>query len=296
MSDNGDEDYEENDAESQENSPLLDVKKKLFDELDNVNLGELTELEVKKLSDLLSPYLKNNDSTSPAKKASDEGTILQEPGMTVKKDNYMHGGLMNARRIKEIQRSIFTPTKSLRYMSTVTEPIPSSIANFSQSKVLKINNSYNIDTEVMRSKRKLIDNGPPTLPNDSTFSAFSDWKSEILEFLQLLPGYQVGMLTIPPNLEKLEDEEMNSIRDKYELIYQTLVNSTNKNKLVKLKTSNIPRLPIRDLVSWWAIVEDLFQPSDVQIKILLDDFSACTQKTNKPVQHTSEKLKQKLTN
>ena len=82
----------------------------------------------------------------------------------------------------------------------MTEPTPSYIANSAQSKVLTITNSYNVDAEVMRSKRKLIDNGPSTLVNEPTFSAFFDWESELIEFLQPLPGYQVGMLTIPPQL------------------------------------------------------------------------------------------------
>ena len=137
------------------------MRKKLFDELDTINLGELTESEIKKLSDMLNPYLKDKAATPPTKTASNDGMNLLEPGMTVKKNNHMYGGLANARRIKEIQRSIFTPTKSLRYLSSVTDLTPSSIADFSQSKVLKINNSYNVDAEVMRSKRKLIGSGPP---------------------------------------------------------------------------------------------------------------------------------------
>ena len=179
MSDNTGEENQDNSGEvgakDQGDSPLSDVRKKLFDELDTINLGELTESEIKKLSDMLNPYLKDKAATPPNKPASNDGMNPLEPGMTVKKNNHMYGGLANARRIKEIQRSIFTPTKSLRYLSSVTDLTPSSIADFSQSKVLKINNSYNVDAEVMRSKRKLIDSGPPTLANEPTFSAYSDW-------------------------------------------------------------------------------------------------------------------------
>ena len=207
----------------------MDVKKKQFDELDTLDLGELTELVIKKLSALLSPYLRNNDSTPPAKKASDNGTTLQEPGMTVRKNNYMYGGLVNARRIRDIQRSIFTPTKSLRYLGIVTESTPSSIANSSQSKVLTINNSYNVDAEVMKSKRKLIDKGPPILINEHTFSAFSDWRIELLEFLQRLLGYQIRMSSIPP------DQDSEVIMSKGRLID----NGSPSPKLITNQQSNI---------------------------------------------------------
>ena len=102
MSDNIDETNQqinaEINAENQGGSPLQDVKKKLFDELDTINLGELTESEIKTLSDMLSPYLKDkastppakNASTPPAKNASTDGTTLQEPGMTVRKNNYYY--------------------------------------------------------------------------------------------------------------------------------------------------------------------------------------------------------------
>ena len=53
----------------------------------------------------------------------------------------------------------------------------------------------------MRSTRKLIDNGPPILENEPTFSAFFDCKTELLEFLQLLPGDQIIMSSIPPDLD-----------------------------------------------------------------------------------------------
>ena len=45
--------------------------------------------------------------------------------------------------------------------------------------------------------------------------------------------------------------------------------ATDNNKLVKLKTNNDgSRLFIADIVSWWAIVANLFQPSAAEIKML----------------------------
>ena len=59
MSDNTGEENQDNSGEQgakdQGASPLSDVRKKLFDELDTINLGELTESEIKKLSDMLNP-------------------------------------------------------------------------------------------------------------------------------------------------------------------------------------------------------------------------------------------------
>jgi hypothetical protein len=135
-----------------------------------------------------------------------------------------------------------------------------------------------VDTEVLRSKRNLISNGPPLLPDDPTVSQFCEWKVAIINFLTLVPGFQKEMLEIPPNLEDISDQHFKSIADRYELIYNLLNTATNKNQLVRLKTNDIEKDPICDIVSWWAIVLNQFQPSDIQIKMLREKYTACVQK------------------
>ena len=149
---------------------------------------------------------------------------------------------------------------------------------FSQPKVLNLVRDQAIDTEVLRSKRNLISNGPPLLPDDPTVSKFCEWRVAIINFLTLVPGLQKVMLEIPPNLDDISNQDFKSISDRYELIFNLLTTATNKNQLVKLKTNDIDKDPICDIVSWWAIVQNQFQPSDVQIKLLREKYTACVQK------------------
>jgi len=86
------------------------------------------------------------------------------------------------------------------------------------------------------------------------------------------------MLEIPPNLEDISNQHFKSIVDRYELIFNFLNTATNMNQLVRLKTNYIEEDPICDVVSWWAIVLNQFQPSDVQIKLSREKYTACVQK------------------
>ena len=102
MSENDDEVNDEGSVNDHSSITSVDNKKRLFNAVD---FTEFSEEEIKKPPDLISPYVENPVTTPPTKTSSN--------GMTVKKHNYMHCGLINVRRIKDIQRSIFTPTKSL---------------------------------------------------------------------------------------------------------------------------------------------------------------------------------------
>ena len=91
MSDNTGEENQDNSGEQGAKdqgatSPLSDVRKKLIDELDTINLGELTESEIKRLSDMLNPYLKDKAATPPTKPASNDGMNPLEPGIKCKKN------------------------------------------------------------------------------------------------------------------------------------------------------------------------------------------------------------------
>jgi len=126
----------------------------------------------------------------------------------------------------------------------------------SQPKVLNLVRDQAVDIEVLRSKRNIISNGPPLLTDDPTVSQFCEWRVAITNFLTLVPGFQKEMLEIPPNLDNISNQHFKSIADRYELIFNLLTTATNKNQLVKLKTNDIEKDPICDIVSWWAIVEN----------------------------------------
>ena len=196
--------------------------------------------------------------------------------MTARRLNFENRGLQSGQRIKEIQRSIFSPMRSLEM--SCTAPTSHELPESLQPKVLNIISDQVIDQEVLRQKRTLIATGPPQLPDDPSIPQFYEWKSAILRFLELLPGYQIGMLECQPNLDGISNREFKSIVDRYELIFNTLSNATNGNFVVRLKTNAIPRLPFRDLVLWWSEVVNEFQPSDAQIKLLNDEYVACVQK------------------
>ncbi len=73
---------------------------------------------------------------------------------------------MRAKRIKDIQQSVFTPTKLTRHTELMLRTRESRA--LSQPKVLNPVRDQAVDTEVLRSKRNLISNGPPLLPDDPT--------------------------------------------------------------------------------------------------------------------------------
>jgi len=73
----------------------------------------------------------------------------------------------------------------------------------------------------------------------------------MIDYLKFLPGYQDGMLK--------------RVSEIYELIFKILTKATGKNKFVKLKTKLVERFPVHDLVTWWAVVNEIFQPTEAQI-------------------------------
>jgi len=135
-----------------------------------------------------------------------------------------------------------------------------------------------VDTEALRSKRNLISNGLPLLPDDPTVLKFCEWRLAIINFLTLVPGFQKEMLEISLNLDDISNQHFKSIVDRYELIFNLLTTATNKNQLVKLKTNDIEKDSICDIVSWWAIIQNQFQPSDIQIKLLREKYTASVQR------------------
>jgi hypothetical protein len=212
---------------------------------------------------------------TPNKRRSSEVNMLNARFLSTRKET-SRDMLTSAKRIKDIQQSVFTPsTKLPRHAGQV---LRAHEMNLSQPKVLNLMRDQAVDSEVLRSKRNLISNGPPMLPDDPTVSQFCEWRAAIVNFLTLVPGFQKEMLEIPPNLEGISDQHFRSIVDRYELIYNLLNSATNKNQLVRLKTNDIEKDPICDVVSWWAIVLNQFQPSDVQIKLLREKYTACVQK------------------
>ena len=213
---------------------------------------------------------------TPTNQRNHFSSNLNTNSISTRKDN-LENGLTNAKRIQDLQQSIFTPTKTFRYHpGHIGRSLGSPDAL--QPTILHIARDSVIDSEVLRSKRSLIAKGPPLLPDEPTVIQFCEWRTAITKFLKLVPGFQLEMLTVPPNLDGLLDEHYKSIIDRYDLIFDLLVTATDNNKLVTLKTNDITRSPISDIVSWWAVVINLFQPSDIQIKILHDKFKACVQK------------------
>lgn len=75
-----------------------------------------------------------------------------------------------------------------------------------QPKILDISRYFAVDSEVLRSKRTLITKGPPQLLDEPTVMQLCEWRMAITNFLKLVPGFQMEMLDIPPNLEGLLDE------------------------------------------------------------------------------------------
>jgi len=188
-------------------------------------------------------------------------------------------GTSGAKRLDDIQKSIFTPTKKARN-SRIQVNDMSRNHEVEQPKILSLKVNEAVRMEVLRSKRNFIAGGPPLLKDKPTLEEFNDWQVAIVKFLEFLPGYEEGMLEISPNLGEMSDEDYNFTIERYELIHQTLIKATSSNKLVKLKTCGISRYPIFDIVTWWNTLGEIFQPSDAQIKALKNEYNACEQKQN----------------
>jgi len=166
----------------------------------------------------------------------------------------------SAKRIKDLQQSKFTPTKFLRHTKQTLKTRET--LNSSRPTVLNLMRDQAVKAEVLRSKRILISNWPPILPDDPTVSQFCEWKEALITFLTLVPGFQKEMLEIAPNLEGITNQHSRGIADRYKLIFNLLTTATNKNQLVKLKINDSTKDLICDIVSWWAIVLNQCQPSD----------------------------------
>jgi len=94
---------------------------------------------------------------------------------------------------------------------TYTAPTSHELSENLQPKVLNIISDQVIDQEVLRQKRTLIATGPPLLPDDPSISQFYEWESAILRFLELLPGYQIGMLECQPNMMEFPTENLRAL-------------------------------------------------------------------------------------
>jgi len=46
------------------------------------------------------------------------------------------------------------------------------------------------------------------LSENPTFEELNDWKTSIVDYLEILPGYQEGILNIRPNFEEVPDEQL----------------------------------------------------------------------------------------
>ena len=182
----------------------------------------------------------------------------------------------SAKNFEELQRSIFTPTQ----FPIHGKMKPSSFEHdaLTNSQVLNLIDDDEIDTEVLRSKRNFISTGPPSLSENPTFEEFNEWQTSMIDYLEFLPGYQDGMLKVRPNLDEISDDQLKRISERYDLIFKILTKATGKNKLVKLKTKSVDKLPVRDIVTWWAVVDEIFQPTETQIQQLRNSYIACVQK------------------
>jgi hypothetical protein len=164
--------------------------------------------------------------------------------------------LSSAKKLENIQKQSFSPANSHNFASN------SCLDNFEkeeseQPKILNLSNEEALKAEVMRSKRTFLAAGPPMLKDKLTLEEFYDWQNSMVQFLELLPGYQKGtMLNFYPNLEGMSEENLRFTVDKYELIYKTLNKAIANNKLVKLKTSATRRVPFCDIVTWWQTVAE----------------------------------------
>jgi len=103
----------------------------------------------------------------------------------------------------------------------------------------------------------------------------------------------VNLSSWVPKRVDISNQHFKSIVDCYELIFNLLTTATNKNQLVKLKTNDIKKDTICDIISWWAIVQNQFQPSDVQIKLLHEKYTACVQTDGQTGTKYLQKVEQK---
>ena len=130
---------------------------------------------------------------TPSKRRDNEVNTLNTRFLSTRKET-SRDVLTSAKRIRDIQQSVFTPTRLPRYSGQMLRSRET--MTFSQPKVLNLVRDQAIDTEVLRSKRNLISNGPPLLPDDPTVSQFCEWRVAIINFLTLVPGFQKEMLEI----------------------------------------------------------------------------------------------------
>ena len=229
--------------------------------------------------------------STPTISRAQNATQSQVNSMSTRKDN-ADSDTSGAKRLDQLHKAIFTPLRdqrSIKYSSLYSNNDETSVI----PKILNLSNDEATKMEVLRSKRSIIAAGPPLLKDKPTLEEFYDWKLAITQFLEFLPGYESGILEIQPNLENLSDENLAFTIQKYELIYQILSTATISNKLVRLKTGAISRVPVRDLVTWWNTVADIFQPSDIKIKTLRDEYIACMQEENQTATEYLQDIEEK---
>ena len=203
-------------------------------------------------------------------------SIANVRNWTARKEN-LELGSVSKKQLDELQKAIFSPMKSIRNSGSSLSSGPDITRPVQPDQVLYLWKDEAVDMEVLRIKRNFTTGGPPMLPDKPTLEEFHDWQNSIKYFLEFVPGYQDGMLELPPNLEDISPDDLFSISERYKLISQILTRATVNNKLVKLKTSSINQYPVFDICTWWATVAELFQPSEVQIQVLCENYTACVQ-------------------
>jgi len=108
---------------------------------------------------------------TPNKRRGNDVNMLNTRFLSTRKE-MSRDVLTSAKRIKDIQQSVFTPVKLPRHTGHMLRARKTT--NSSQPKVLNLVRDQAVDTEVLRSKRNLISNGPPMLPDDPTDSQFCE--------------------------------------------------------------------------------------------------------------------------
>ena len=215
---------------------------------------------------------------SPETPKSSKVTSSDGPTLTAEK-NKQEDNVSSAKKLDMLQKSVFTPVRSKnqdpRFITKYVND-ESSV----QPKVLNLRINEAEKAELLRAKRSFVAAGPPQLKNKPSIEEFYDWKIAMIQYLELVPGYQEGMLEIPPNLEGISETDLEYIRTTYDMIYKILDKATQQNKLVRLKTNDTNKLPVRHLSYWWSTVCDLFEPTDGQIKELKKNYESHKQKEN----------------
>ena len=228
-------------------------------------------------------FPKSPETPKVSKVTSSEG-----PTLTAEK-NKQENNVSSVQKLDMLQKSVFTPVRS-KIQDPMFANRYKNDEDSVQPKVLNLRINEAEKAELLRAKRSLVAAGPPQLKNKPSNEEFYDWKLAITQYLELVPGYQEGMLELPPNLEGTSASDLEYIKAKYDIIYKILDKATYHNKRVRLKTNATKRLPVWDLSYWWSTVSDLFEPTDGQIKELKKEYESYKQKENQTSTEYAEEM------